>query len=257
MILVIDIGNTNAVLGVYSGLKLVTSWRLTTDRNKTGDELGILVMDLFRYSKVTNRDIKGIIISSVVPTLMDALELMCKKYFGIEPMVVGPGIKTGMNIRVDNPKEVGADRIVNAIAAYEAYGGPLVIIDFGTATTFCAVSAQGEYLGGCISTGIKISTEALFQYAAKLPRIELIKPDHVIGKNTVESMQAGIVYGYIGQVDYIVCRMKKELNAPNAKVIATGGLADLIAKESETVDIIDKNLTLEGLRIIYERNQER
>lgn len=169
MILVIDIGNTNAVLGVYSGSKLVTSWRLTTDRNKTGDELGILVMDLFRYSKVTNRDIKGIIISSVVPTLMDALELMCKKYFGIEPMVVGPGIKTGMNIRVDNPKEVGADRIVNAIAAYEAYGGPLVIIDFGTATTFCAVSAQGEYLGGCISTGIKISTEALFQYAAKLP----------------------------------------------------------------------------------------
>jgi type III pantothenate kinase len=214
-------------------------------------------MDLFRYSKVTNRDIKGIIISSVVPTLMDALEFMCKKYFGIEPMVVGPGIKTGMNIRVDNPKEVGADRIVNAIAAYEAYSGPLVIIDFGTATTFCAVSVQGEYLGGCISTGIKISTEALFQYAAKLPRIELVKPDHVIGKNTVESMQAGIVYGYIGQVDYIVRRMKKELNAPNAKVIATGGLAELIAKDSETVDIIDKNLTLEGLRIIYERNQER
>ncbi|MGI5850573.1 MAG: type III pantothenate kinase [Clostridiales bacterium] len=257
MVLVIDIGNTNAVLGVFSGPKLVTSWRLTTDRNKTGDELGILVMDLFRYSKVTNRDIKGIIISSVVPTLMDALEFMCKKYFGIEPMVVGPGIKTGMNIRVDNPKEVGADRIVNAIAAYEAYSGPLVIIDFGTATTFCAVSAQGEYLGGCISTGIKISTEALFQYAAKLPRIELVKPDHVIGKNTVESMQAGIVYGYIGQVDYIVRRMKKELNAPNAKVIATGGLAELIAKDSETVDIIDKNLTLEGLRIIYERNQER
>lgn len=257
MVLVIDIGNTNAVLGVFSGPKLVTSWRLTTDRNKTGDELGILVMDLFRYSKVTNRDIKGIIISSVVPTLMDALEFMCKKYFGIEPMVVGPGIKTGMNIRVDNPKEVGADRIVNAIAAYEAYSGPLVIIDFGTATTFCAVSVQGEYLGGCISTGIKISTEALFQYAAKLPRIELVKPDHVIGKNTVESMQAGIVYGYIGQVDYIVRRMKKELNAPNAKVIATGGLAELIAKDSETVDIIDKNLTLEGLRIIYERNQER
>ena len=146
MVLVIDIGNTNAVLGVFSGPKLVTSWRLTTDRNKTGDELGILVMDLFRYSKVTNRDIKGIIISSVVPTLMDALEFMCKKYFGIEPMVVGPGIKTGMNIRVDNPKEVGADRIVNAIAAYEAYSGPLVIIDFGTATTFCAVSAQGNIL---------------------------------------------------------------------------------------------------------------
>ncbi|HZJ56982.1 MAG TPA: type III pantothenate kinase [Clostridia bacterium] len=257
MILVIDIGNTNVVLGVYDGQDLVTSWRLTTDRDKTGDELGILVLDLFRYSRISEDDISGIIISSVVPTLMDALELMCKKYFDIEPLVIGPGIKTGMNIRIDDPKEVGADRIVNAIAAYETYRSPLVIIDFGTATTFCAVSAQGEYLGGCISTGIKISTEALFQYAAKLPRIELIKPTNIIGKNTVESMQAGIVYGYIGQVDYIVRRMKRELNAPNVKVIATGGLATLIARDSETVDEIDENLTLRGLKIIYERNQSR
>lgn len=255
MLMVMDVGNTNVALGVYSHDKLLTSWRLATDRNKTADEIGIMVLDLFRYSKVSNREIKGIILSSVVPNVMRALEEMCKKYFGLEPLVVGPGVKTGMNIRYDDPKEVGADRIVNAIGGYELYGGPLIIIDFGTATTFCAISDRGEYLGGCISPGIRISTDALFQHAAKLPRIELVKPPQVIGKNTVTSMQAGIIYGYIGQVDYIVRHMKKELHAPKAKVIATGGLANLISQGSDTVDEINEDLTLEGLRIIYGRNQ--
>ncbi len=255
MIMVLDIGNTNVVLGVYSDSMLLASWRLATDKNKTADEMGIMVMDLFRYSKVSNRDIKGIIISSVVPDMMESLEKMCKHYFGLDPLVVGPGVKTGMNIRYENPKEVGADRIVNAVAAYELYGGPLVVIDFGTATTFCAISSEGDYLGGCISTGIKISMDALFQRAAKLPRIELVKPPQIIGKNTVASMQAGIVYGYIGQVDYIVRLMKKELGAPKAKVVATGGLASLIAKGAEMIDEVNENLTLEGLRIIYNRNQ--
>lgn len=255
MIMVMDVGNTNIVLGVYSHNKLVTNWRLGSDRNRTEDEFGILILDLFRYSKVSIRDIKGIIISSVVPNMMASLEQMCRKYFNIDPLVVGPGVKTGMNIRYENPKEVGADRIVNAIAAYELYGGPAIIIDFGTATTYCVVSEDGEYLGGCIAPGVRISTEALFQHAAKLPRIDLIKPPQVIGKNTVVSMQAGIVYGYVGQIEYIVGRIKKELNAPDAKVIATGGLAKMIAQESETVDEINDMLTLEGLKIIYERNR--
>ncbi|NLJ40665.1 MAG: type III pantothenate kinase [Clostridiales bacterium] len=256
MIMVMDVGNTHMVLGVYSEDKLLTSWRLATDQNKTADELGILILDLFGYSKVSSRDVAGIIISTVVPNMIDALELLCKKYFRLVPMIVGPGIRTGMNIRYDNPKEVGADRIVNGIAAFERYGGPLIVIDFGTATTFDAISEDGEYLGGCISTGIKTSTDALFLHAAKLPRVELIKPARVIGKNTVSSIQAGIVYGYVGQVDYIVKRMKKELGAPNAKVIATGGMAPLIAKESETIDEINESLILEGLKIIYGRNQD-
>jgi len=255
MILVIDVGNTNIVLGVYKGKQLLTHWRISSDKDNTADEYGILLLNLFNHAGLDFKDITGIIISSVVPNKMYSLENMCRKYFNIEPLVVGPGIKTGINIRYDNPKEVGADRIVNAVAAYEIYGGPLIIIDFGTATTFCAVSEKGEYLGGCIATGIKISTEALFQHAAKLPRIELVKPPQVICKNTVSSMQAGIIYGYVGQVDYIVRRMKRELDAPHAKVIATGGLARMIAEESETIDEVNDLLTLEGLRIVFERNQ--
>lgn len=255
MILAIDVGNTNIVLGVYSGKQLLTHWRLSSNNDNSEDEYGIMLLNLFNHANLDYRDVTGIIISSVVPNKMFPLELMCRKYFGIKPIIVGPGIKTGINIRYDNPKEVGADRIINAVAGYEIYGGPLIIIDFGTATTFCVISDKGEYLGGCIAPGIRISTDALFEHAAKLPRVELVKPPQVICKNTVSSMQAGIIYGYVGQVDYIVRKIKQELGAPNAKVIATGGLAKMIAEESEMVDETNELLTLEGLRIIYERNQ--
>jgi pantothenate kinase, type III len=260
VILVIDVGNTNIVLGVYESDELTASWRLSTDSKRTADEYGIQVIQLFLQDKLDPADVEGVIISSVVPNIMYSLEHMIKKYFEVNPIVVGPGIKTGINIKYDNPKEVGADRIVNAVAAHELYKGSLIIIDFGTATTFCAVTSRGDYLGGTISPGIKISSEALFERAAKLPRIELIKPAGVICKNTVSSMQAGIVYGYIGQVDYIVNKMRKELmelGEEEPTIIATGGLAKLISEESRFVDKIDPILTLKGLRIIYEKNKEQ
>lgn len=255
MVFVMDVGNTNIVLGVYNGKKLVNYWRMVSGRDKSADEYGIMVLNLFKYNDISHSDIEAIVISSVVPNMMYSLEHMCRRYFGIEPLVVGPGVKTGMNIRMENPREVGADRIVNAIAAYELYGGPLIIIDFGTAITYCVVSEKGEYLGGCIAPGIKIAVEALYQRTAKLPKIELVKPESVICKNTVTSMQAGVIFGYVGQVDYIVRRIKAEMGREDMKVIATGGLARLIAQESETIDEINGLLTLEGLRIIYERNR--
>jgi len=255
LILVFDVGNTNIVLGVYEGEELLNSWRMSTDRNKTSDEYGVLISQLFDYNGLKLTDVEAVIISSVVPPLMYSLQAMSIKYCNKEPLIIGPGIKTGMNIKYDNPKEVGADRIVNAVAAYEKYGGPIIIVDFGTATTFCAISKEGDYLGGVISPGIKISSEALFQRAAKLPKVELVKPKNIICKNTVNSMQSGIIYGYVGLVDYIVERMKEELNNEVKSVIATGGLSTLIASESKTIDTIDKLLTLEGLRIIYERNK--
>jgi type III pantothenate kinase len=226
-----------------------------TQWEKTSDELGMFLISLFNHEKLDIKEIEAVVIASVVPPIMYSLGHAIKKYFKLEPIVIGPGVKTGINIKYENPREVGADRIVNAVAAFEIYKSPLIIVDFGTATTFCAISSKGEYLGGVICPGIKISAEALFQKAAKLPRIELAKPDTVIGRNTVVSMQSGIVYGYVGQVDYIVKRMKKEMKEDNIKVIATGGIARLIASESETIDEINGLLTLEGLRIIYERNK--
>ncbi len=256
MLLVFDVGNTNIVLGIYDEDRLVDSWRIATDKEKTSDEYGMLINQLFQYGKWDINVIKDVIISSVVPNIMYSLEHAVRKFFNVEPLVVGPGIKTGMNIKYDNPKQVGADRIVNAVAAYEKYGGPLIIVDFGTATTFCAISAAGDYLGGTIAPGIKIASEALFQRAAKLPRVELVKPGKVICKNTVNSIQSGVIYGYVGLVEYIIKKMMDELKGDNVKVIATGGLSSLIASETEYIHVVDKLLTLDGLRIIYSRNQE-
>lgn len=255
MILVIDVGNTNVVLGVYDGEELIRHWRINTDKHRTSDEYGMLIHNLFNHGKVEVDSIKAIVVSSVVPPLMGTLERMSNRYFGIDPLIVGPGVKTGMAIKYDSPKEVGADRIVNAIAGFETYGGPLIIVDFGTATTFCAISTLGDYLGGAIAPGIGISTEALFTRAAKLPRIEILKPKTVICKNTVSSMQSGVFYGFVGQVDEIVNRIKQELGS-EAYVVATGGFAKLISEESRTINKVDHFLTLVGLLHIYHRNKD-
>ena len=259
MILLVDVGNTNIVLGVYKENQLLVSWRFSTDAKKTSDEYGIQVMQLFSQRDLNPKDVKGIIVSSVVPNIMHSLENMIRKCFRIEPLIVGPGIKTGINIKYDNPKEVGADRIVNAVAAYEIYKRSLIIIDFGTATTFCALTKNGDYLGGSITPGIKIASDALFERAAKLPRVELEVPKSIICKSTITSMQAGILFGYIGQVEYIVAKMKAEMmrvEDDEPFVIATGGLAKLIAKETKVIDEVNPDLTLEGLKILYYKNRE-
>jgi type III pantothenate kinase len=254
MLLAIDIGNTNVVLGVFEGQKLSENWRVGTNTRITPDEYAMIFKDLFGFKGLEFRQIRGVIISTVVPPLLPVMVEMSRKYFTIEPMVVTNEIKTGITIKYDNPKEVGADRIVNAAAGYKFFGGPIIIVDFGTATTFCAVTKNGEYLGGAITPGIKISAEALFQRASKLPRVELSKPAHVIGHDTISAMQAGIIYGYAGLVDGIVERMKKELSA-EARVVATGGLAELVAPETRTIREINPHLTLEGLRLIYSINR--
>ena len=256
MLLVFDVGNTNMVLGIYKDNELIKDWRINTDKEKTSDEYGILISSLFKYEDIEMSEIKDVIISSVVPSVMHSLENFCIKYCNKQPLIVGPGIKTGLNIKYDNPKQVGADRIVNAVAGIEKYGYPLILVDFGTATTFCAISERGEYLGGTIAPGIKISSEALFQRASKLPRVELLKPGTTICKSTVTAMQSGIIYGYVGLVDKIISMMKDELNCEGIRVVATGGLANLIASETDSIDNVDKFLTLEGLKVIYEKNKE-
>ena len=257
MILTLDIGNTNIKTALFEGLEMRHYWRISTNRDRSSDELGILMMNLLNANGLKADCIDGIMMSSVVPQINFTVEHMCRNYFGMEPMKIEPGIKTGINIKYENPRELGSDRIANAVAAYELYGGPCITIDFGTATSFGAISAKGEFLGGAIAPGLKLAAEALTEHAAKLPRFELSKPESVIGRNTVTNMQAGIVYGYIGQVNYLVGRMKKELGDPNAKVIATGGLAVLVADESRVIDVMDGLLTLKGLCLIYEKNAQK
>lgn len=260
MLLAFDVGNTNIVLGVFKDGKLIQNWRLETDNNKSADEYGMIVNQLFDYEGLNVKEVKDVIISTVVPSVLYTLQHLSMKYFNKRAIVIGPGIKTGLTIKYDNPKQVGADRIVNAVAGLAKYGGPLIIIDFGTATTFCAITENAEYLGGTIAPGIKISSDALFEKTAKLPKVELERPGQVICKNTIESMQSGLVYGHMGMVDYIVKKMKTELQglSPTGKmprVIATGGLATLIEKGVDCIDSVDKLLTLEGLELIYEKNR--
>ncbi|PYZ95412.1 pantothenate kinase [Alteribacter lacisalsi] len=254
MIAVMDAGNTNIMIGVYDGDELVYDWRIGTDPGKTEDEYAMLIGGLLAHSGLRFEDIDGVMISSVAPPVMYALTEMCRSYFGTEPKLVGPGVKTGLNIKYDNPREVGADRIANAVAGTAEYGSPLIIVDFGTATTFCYINEKGQYEGGAIVPGVKIATEALYTHASKLPRIELARPEAVVGKSTVEAMQAGIFHGCIGQVEGVVTTMKKQTGT-TPKVIATGGLCELIGPETPSIDEVDPYLTLKGLRLIYEKNR--
>lgn len=254
MLLVIDVGNTNTVVGLYEGQTLAHSWRITTDKGRTGDEYAMLLHEMLRLADVNFDRIKDVIVSSVVPPTSYAIATLCRKYIGRSPYVVGPGIKTGMPILYENPREVGADRIVNAVAAFARWQRSLIVVDFGTATTFDYVTAKGQYVGGAIAPGLKISADVLFEKASKLPRVEIARPPGVMAKNTVNSIQAGLFFGYVGLVDGIVDRMKKE-SRDEPLVVATGGLAPLLAGETQSIDEVDPDLTLEGLRILYLRNQ--
>jgi type III pantothenate kinase len=255
MLLAFDIGNTTVAIGLFRGPKLVKSWKIKTDRDKTGDEYGAILLNLFQVAGLHPKKIEAAIISSVVPPLTPVLQDVCRDFFRLEALVVGPGLKTGMPILYENPLEVGADRIVAAVAAFEKHGGPAIVVDFGTATTFDAISAKGEYLGGAIAPGIQISAEALYLKTARLPRIEIKKPKRAIGRTTVASMQSGLYFGYIGLITNTINEVRKEIGK-NAKVVATGGFGGQIAPEVPAIDVYEPDLVLEGLRIIYDRNRD-
>ena len=256
MILTLDVGNTNIKIALFEGMQVAGYWRVATNRSSSSDEYGMLVLDMFSHAGFDPKCVEGIMMSSVVPSINFTIEHMCRTYFGMMPMTVAPGVKTGINIKYESPRELGSDRIANAVAAYELYGGPVITIDFGTATNFGVISEKGEFLGGAICPGIKLAAEALTEHAAKLPRFELEKPETVIGRNTITNMQSGIVFGYIGQIEYLIKRMKKELGREDTKVVATGGLALLVSDESDAIDVLDGLLTLKGLRLIYEKNRQ-
>ena len=264
MLLAFDVGNTNIVLGVFKDGEMVTNWRLETDNRKSADEYGMVIHQLFQYENLDVNEVEDVIISTVVPSILYTLQHLSQKYFDTRAIVIGPGIKTGLVVKYDNPKQVGADRIVNAVAAHAKYGGPLIVIDLGTATTFCAITAKAEYIGGTIAPGLKISSDALFEKTAKLPKVELEEPGSVICRNTINSMQSGLVYGHMGLVEFIVKKMKRELaeyckgeiSEKDIKVIATGGLATLVNSGVDCIDYVDKLLTLEGLEMIYRKNKK-
>ena len=261
MLLAFDVGNSNIVLGVFKDGELITNWRLETNVRKSADEYGMIVNQLFEYEGLKTADVADVIISSVVPSMLFTLQHLSMKYFNKRAITVESGVKTGLVVKYDNPKQVGADRIVNAVAALHKYGGPLIIIDFGTATTFCAVTEKAEYLGGTIAPGLKISSEALFEKTSQLPRVDLEEPGQTICKNTIQSMQSGLVYGHMGMVDYVVKKMKKELQEISdsdkpVTVVATGGLSSLIDSGVDCIDYVDNMLTLEGLELIYQKNRK-
>ena len=255
MILTMDVGNTNIKTALFDGVEMKKYWRLSTSSTHTSDEYGFLLSGLLERDGIDRSDIEGIVMSSVVPTINFTLEHMCKNYFGQSPMMVAPGIKTGINLKYENPRELGSDRIANAVAVQAEYGGPCIFIDFGTATTFGAIDEEGSFLGGCICPGLKLTSDALVRGTAKLPRFELVRPEHVISRTTVTNLQSGVINGFIGQIEYLVRKFREELHAPEALVVATGGMAVIVAAEGGIIDKLDGILTLKGLRLLYERNR--